>query len=67
MLACEISREAEPLTPGCRVEVPAISGFGGNLVVLMPNGLTAFRFSDGGDFNITPMVRAVDAIRPLCR
>lgn len=44
-----------------------MSGFGGNLVVLMPNGLTAFRFSDGGDFNITPMVRAVDAIRPLCR
>ena len=35
----------------------------GNLVVLLPNGLSAFRFADGGHYDVDPMVLAGEAIR----
>ena len=34
---------------GCVVPVAHMSGYGGNYVVLMPNGVTGFRFADGRD------------------
>ncbi len=51
---------------GCMVRIPSMSGYGGNLVVMMPNGLTAFRFSDSGDHDIGGMVGVANAIRPFC-
>jgi hypothetical protein len=51
---------------GCFVRIPSMAGAGGNLVVLLPNGVSAFRFADGGDYDLESMVRAGEAIRPLC-
>jgi hypothetical protein len=40
-------------------------GLGGNLVVLLPNGVSAFRFADGGNFDLESMVLAGEAVRPF--
>jgi hypothetical protein len=50
----------------CVVHVPTMSGHGGNLVMLLPNGLTALRFADDNHYDITPMVRATERFRPSC-
>lgn len=34
---------------GCEMRVPAMAGFGGNYVILMPNRVIGFRFADGDD------------------
>ena len=31
---------------GCRLRIPEMMGFGGNLVTLMPNGMTGIRLAD---------------------
>jgi len=46
-------------------QVPYMSGFGGNHVVLMPNGITTFRFSDAYVYGVGSMVKAADAIAPF--
>jgi hypothetical protein len=51
---------------GCFFQIPFMAGAGGNLVVLLPNGVSAFRLADGGDHDLESMVRAGEAIRPLC-
>jgi CubicO group peptidase (beta-lactamase class C family) len=48
---------------GCFFDIPYMSGAGGNLIVLLPNGLSAFRLADGDDYTVDPMVRAGEAIR----
>lgn len=50
---------------GCSFQIPYMAGLGGNLVVLLPNGITAFRFSDGHSCDMDPMVLAAEAIRPF--
>ena len=54
--------------PGCEapVYVPFLSGYGGISVVLMPNGVSYFYFSDGGDFRFARAVRESARIRPYC-
>ena len=53
---------------GCFLQIPFMWGFGGNHVVLLPNGVTAFRFTDAmpGSVNVEGMVLAGEALRPLC-
>jgi CubicO group peptidase (beta-lactamase class C family) len=51
----------------CVVHVPTMSGHGGNLVMMLPNGLTAIRFGDDNRYDITPMVRAIERYRSSCR
>jgi len=51
---------------GCSMQIPYMAGYGGNLVVLLPNGVTAIRFSDGYNSELLPMIRAGEAVRPLC-
>jgi CubicO group peptidase (beta-lactamase class C family) len=51
----------------CVVHVPTMSGHGGNLVMMLPNGLTAIRFGDDNHYDITPMVRATERYRSSCR
>ena len=51
---------------GCRFLIPHMAGYGGNLVVLLPNGISAFRFSDGNTYDIETMILAGEAIRPFC-
>ena len=44
--------------------IPYMSGFGGNHVALMPNGMTAFRFADAHIYGIESMVEVTEAILP---
>ena len=50
---------------GCFLQIPYMAGFGGNLVVLLPNGISAFRFADGNNFDVESMVLAGAALRPF--
>jgi hypothetical protein len=53
---------------GCFLQIPFMWGYGGNHVVLLPNGVTAFRFTDAmpGSPNVEGMILAGEAVRPLC-
>ncbi len=43
---------------------PRMSGYGGNIVQLMPNGIVGFRFGNGGDVELEKMTTIADMIRP---
>ncbi len=51
---------------GCFVQIPYMAGYGGNLVVLLPNGISAFRFADGNHYDPESLILGAEAIRPLC-
>jgi hypothetical protein len=51
---------------GCRFQIPQMVGYGGNFVILLPNGVSTFRFADGHTYDIETMVHAGEAIRPFC-
>jgi len=56
----------------CLVRIPAMSGSGGTYVIIMPNGITAFRFADGRDSNpgtwdSSGLRKVADYIRPFCK
>jgi hypothetical protein len=51
---------------GCSVHVPYMLGYGGNIVLLLPNGVSAFRIADGHTYDPETMILASEAIRPLC-
>ena len=55
--------------PGCQapVYVPFLSGYGGISVVLLPNGVTYYYFSDGNEFRFRHAVDAAGQLRPYCR
>jgi CubicO group peptidase (beta-lactamase class C family) len=48
---------------GAFFQIPYMTGFGGNLVVLMPNGMTTFRFSDSFIYDVETMIRAADSLK----
>jgi hypothetical protein len=50
---------------GCVFHIPYMSGWGGNVVVLLPNGLSAFRIADGNHDDVDTMVLAGEAIQPF--
>jgi hypothetical protein len=50
---------------GCFFQIPYMAGLGGNLVVLLPNGISAFRFADGGDYRVDSLVQVGEALRPF--
>ena len=49
---------------GAATYVPYMMGFGGNLVALHPNGVTVFRFSDGHNYEIYPLVEVAELMGP---
>jgi Tol biopolymer transport system component len=51
----------------CQVWVPQMLGVSGNVVALMPNGVTYYYFSDNQEFTWEAAVREADKIIPLCR
>ena len=55
-------------TLGCGRDlwVPFMSGYGGIVVALFPNGLVYYYFSDGGDFRWAQAAREANRLRPLC-
>jgi hypothetical protein len=50
---------------GCVFQIPYMAGHGGNSVVLLPNGLSAFRFADGHHYDVGTMVLAGGGHPPL--
>lgn len=50
----------------CFQQIPYMLGYGGNIVILMPNGMSGFRFADQFDYNVEGMIQAMQQIRPLC-
>jgi hypothetical protein len=50
---------------GCFFQIPYMMGFGGNIVMLLPNGISAFRFADGHHYDVDTMVLAGEAVRPF--
>jgi hypothetical protein len=50
---------------GCLFQIPYMLGFGGNVVLLLPNGISAFRFADGHHSDVDTMVLAGEAVRPF--
>jgi hypothetical protein len=50
----------------CTREIPYMEGYGGNYVVLLPNGMTAFRFADADIYDVEALVGAAEHIRPWC-
>jgi len=56
-------------TLGCSAPawIPFMSGYGGIVVALLPNGLTYYFFSDGGSFDFSRAAAEADKIRPFCR
>lgn len=45
--------------------IPFSMGFGGNQWILLPNGITAFRFTDANIYSVDTMVDVAKSIRPL--
>jgi hypothetical protein len=50
----------------CSFWVTQMLGISGNVVALMPNGITYYYFSDSHDFTWDMAVREADKITPLC-
>jgi hypothetical protein len=51
----------------CDFWVPLMSGYGGNSVLLLPNGATFYIFSDGDEWEWFGAVNEINKIAPLCR
>ncbi|NCF83845.1 MAG: hypothetical protein GWP74_19790 [Proteobacteria bacterium] len=53
-------------TGNCTVDVPLMSGAGGNLVMMLPSGLSVIRFMDADDYEVSQTVQAVEGYRSSC-
>jgi len=51
----------------CEFWVPQMLGVSGNVVALMPNGVTYYYFSDNQEFTWDAAVREADKIAPFCQ
>ena len=57
---------------GCFVRIPEMMGYGGNLIALMPNGMTGIRLADAnegspGQYDGESMARLADNLVPFCQ
>jgi len=50
---------------GCFFQIPYMAGYGGNLVVLLPNGISACRIADGDNSDLVALVLEAEAVRPF--
>lgn len=50
---------------GYYFQVPYMQGHGGNSLVLAPNGVSSFRFTDADHYDVEPLIRAAETIRPF--
>jgi hypothetical protein len=46
-------------------QVPYMQGHGGNSVVLAPNGVTGFRFTDAHNYDVGPLTQVIETIHPF--
>lgn len=50
----------------CSIQIPYMSGYGGNLLVIMPNGTAAFRFTDAESYSPYNMIKATNKEKAVC-
>ncbi|NIS81565.1 MAG: hypothetical protein GTO14_15485 [Anaerolineales bacterium] len=50
---------------GQDLQIPYMSGWGGNRVIFLPNDVVCFRFTDSHDYDALPMIEVGEAIRPF--
>ena len=50
----------------CTVRIPYMWGYGGNFVVVLPNGVSAFRYADANVHDPAALALATAGIRPYC-
>jgi hypothetical protein len=50
----------------CEFWVPHMLGYSGNVVLLLPNGILYYYFSDNQEFTWLSAMRALDHIKPYC-
>jgi len=53
-------------TDSCAIDVPLMSGYGGNHVMMLPSGLSMIRFMDAGDYEVRPATLAAEMYRSSC-
>lgn len=51
---------------GCDVRIPYMNGAGGNLVALLPNGVSVFRFTHANIYDPTPMIIGGAKLGDMC-
>ncbi|PPR22493.1 MAG: hypothetical protein CFH39_01204 [Alphaproteobacteria bacterium MarineAlpha10_Bin2] len=51
---------------GCELWLPKMIGYGGNIVMILPNRTTAFRFADNHRYAARDLALAAHDVRPLC-
>ncbi len=51
---------------GCQTWLPKMVGYGGNIVMILPNRVTAFRFADNNQYSARDLAMAAHEVRPLC-
>ena len=51
---------------GCETWLPKMMGYGGHIVMILPNRTTAFRFADNDDYQARDLALAAHDVRPLC-
>jgi hypothetical protein len=54
-----------PGPDGDPIQIPYMSGFGGNRVILNPNGIITFQFADAHVYGFESMVRVADGMKPF--
>jgi hypothetical protein len=50
----------------CTFYVPYMAGYSGNIIAMMPDGITYYYFSDNREFDWHAAVREADQIAPMC-
>ena len=50
----------------CVKQIPYMSGYGGNIFAILPNGISLFRFSDSESYSPFEMIRVSDRERDIC-
>ncbi len=50
----------------CDFWISLMAGYGGNIVVLLPNGATFYIFSDGKEFPWVDAVQEINKLAPMC-
>ena len=50
----------------CTARIPYMWGFGGNFVVVLPNGVAAYRYADADVHDPAALALGAMAVRPLC-
>jgi len=48
---------------GCLIQLPYMSGFGGNMLVVGPNGVSGFRFSDTHNYDVLGIAQDMERVR----